>query len=209
MSAVKCKGHRCVWSKRGGQAVLAAISCVGLAGSAYGAATTLFADGNGAVAGLGAGTFTFTWSNINTDTHWATSTAGTTAGPWVPGDIAAFNTASLTVRVSDVISVGGLVFNAGGNSGTTPNLTVVGAGPWALDFGSNNFSIVNNTNTKQIIAVPIRGSGDMTVVGTATGTAPIDLACDLSQFTGNIIVNNGEASPSASNANQLQLDSAP
>ncbi len=101
-----------------------------------------------------------------------------------------------------------MVFNGGGNGSTTPNLTVVGTAAAALNFGANPFTLFQNTSTKQIIAVPIQGSGDMTVVNNAAGSAsPIDLAGTLTGFTGNIIVNNAATTPSLTAGTIIQLDS--
>src|SRR2546430_2609950 len=121
-------------SRHGQRAVLAAIGCIGFAAYAWGDTnTTLFFDNNGTTASFGSGTAT--WSNVNTDKHWATSSAGTTVGPWIPGSVAAIGTG--TVQVSNVITLSGLVFNPGATGGNNPEITVAGAGPWALDFGSN------------------------------------------------------------------------
>ncbi len=64
-----------------------------------------------------------------------------------------------------------------------------------------------DNGNKHIIAVPIVGSGDMVITNTAaSASAPIDLAGSLAGFTGNLYVVNGAATPTATNAAQLQLD---
>ena len=131
--------------------------------------------------------------------HWRLCQRATTSG----GAGNFLDEVGAYVTLADVENVGGLFFQAA-------DTTIGGTGSsYGLNFGTNPFAITDGANTKQIIAVPIIGSGPMTISQTVNGGSQIDLAGDLSQFTGNIIVNNAEPSPSTSNANQLNLDSAP
>lgn len=180
---------------------LAAASVGALAFAGPASAQLMFFDNNGATSGLGSGAGTWNAALAN----WATtSSPGTTApGTWVAGSTANFN-AGFTVHLADTESVGGLIFN----TGATTIDTATGAVNPLLDFGSSAFSFTTTSTvgtSRQIIAAPIKGSGDMTVNLATTG--PLELAGDMSQFTGNIYLNNTAANP-ATTAVDFQINNS-
>lgn len=203
-------------SNRGARNQLAICAAVLLfTGTALGQ-TTLYFDNNGATSGLGSGTGTWNLTNMN----WATSAAPGTAAPgaWVQGAIADFDASDVVqIAPNTDLQLSGIEFDAGSGGAGTPNLTVNGTtGPWGLDFGSNNFNIVQNTTAKQFIAAPIIGTGNMTInvmkAPTGSDTSAVEFSGNMSGFSGGITINNSFPAPSGglttTNAATLHIDTS-
>ncbi|HZZ43497.1 MAG TPA: dockerin type I domain-containing protein [Tepidisphaeraceae bacterium] len=192
------------------RALFAAIGALALTAPAF-ATSPLYFDTTTAAGLLGG---TAIWDAATTK-DWSTTTAGVANGNqvWSAGEtvgvndfnVASFNgTTAATANVSGIVDLGGINFvsnfaNTIGGSGAV--------GSYALNIGSNNIVISNGVNQKQIIAAPITGSGNITFNETLNGTGgPLDLAGDLTGFTGGITVNNMEPGIGAANTTSLQLD---
>lgn len=181
--------------------ILAATGMLALAGSAFGQATNLYFTADGTTLG-GTGLWDGTDVN-NIPNTWSTSSTTVAGGAWGSGDIANFSGASnVSLTGSDTAS--GLVFTGGATT-----ITVSGNGPWALNVGSgtvaggNPFTISQSFAGRQILAAPIVGSADITITSNQTnGSNTVDLAGNMSQFTGNIYFNE----TGTTNGAQFQLD---
>jgi hypothetical protein len=199
--------HKPRRSFRQRQALMAAACALMLANSALG---QIFFDTNGNTSGLGTGTGTWAaMSNGNPLADWATSTAGTTDVAWIPGDVANFNVA-FTVNLLDAESIGGLSFNTGATTitttaGTTGEALDIGSSTYNATAKTGGYSITLATGAKEIIAVPIVGSGDLVLTSNQSNNTSdtIDLAGNLNGFTGNIYMNNTGTTTLA----QYQIDS--
>ncbi len=190
--------------------IFAAVSAIGaLSLPAHAQTTTLFFDNNGTGNNLGSGaTGSNTWSATSLNRATKSAPGATAPGMWVPGAVANINANFGTIAVSDIESITGLNIVNGSGANT---FTVSGAGPWGFNIGSTGATINQGTNSKQIIAVPIIGSGDLIVNSTVTSSpSPVNLAGTLVSFTGNIYVNDAfTGAVTAANAAQFQLDQAP
>ncbi|HEY1686187.1 MAG TPA: dockerin type I repeat-containing protein [Tepidisphaeraceae bacterium] len=188
-------------------AMLTATSAMGLASTAY-TQTTLYFDGNGTVSGLaGAGT----WQSGLVDWNTSSTGAAATSTAWANGDIASFNYGT-TVSLVDSESPAGLTFVTGGTTITTPvgttgeQLSVTTS--YNSTTGTGGLVIHNNIGARQVIAVPIVGSGDIVGFskegGSGNNSNTVDFVGNLTGFTGNFYLNND---PSITTGAQYQIDS--
>ncbi len=136
-------------------------------------------SGNGTTLG-GSGT----WDTSLT--RWGTSVAGpfNMAWPNDSNDEAVFTNAAGTATLSGAVNVNKLTFDVNSFVITGGTLNLTGSNPTFTKRAGGNGSW-------EIVASPLSGSGDLTLVGVGAYNGAIHLRANNSAFTGRLVVTNG------------------